>query len=114
MPHVPREDCRETMESVKKVIGLEIRSGFGERVHRLVGGVKGCAHLTHLLIVLAQEAIHGYWTHNSRNPEPLPRSFEDIDGLDYLVNSCSLWRENGPIVREIKAAIKERNKQELP
>jgi hypothetical protein len=107
MPHVPRERCRETQESVKKIIGLEIRSGFGERVHKLIGGVKGCAHLTHLLIVLVQEALHGYWTHKMRKPEPPPQSLEDIEGLDYLINSCRLWRENGPLVKEIQAFIKQ-------
>jgi Protein of unknown function (DUF2889) len=111
MPHVPRERCRETQESVKRIIGLDIRSGFGERVHKLVGGVKGCAHLTHLLIVLAQEAVHGYWTHKMRKPEPPPRSVGDIDGLAYLINSCRLWRENGPLVGEIKAFIEERKKR---
>jgi hypothetical protein len=107
MPHVPRERCRETQESIKRIIGFEIRSGFGERVHKLIGGVKGCAHLTHLLIVLVQEALHGYWTHKMRRPEPPPQSLEDIDGLDYLINSCRLWRENGPLVKEIRAFIEE-------
>lgn len=108
MPHVPRERCRETQESIKRIIGLEIRSGFGEKAHKLIGGVKGCAHLTHLLIVLVQEALHGYWTQKMRNPEPPPRSVEDIDGLSYLVNSCRLWRENGPLMKEIEAVIERR------
>lgn len=112
MPHVPREQCRETRESVKKIIGLEIRSGFGERVHKLVGGVKGCAHLTHLLTVLAQEALHGYWTHKMKKPAPPPRSFQDIEGLDSLINTCRLWRENGPLVKEIQAFLKpEKNRR---
>ena len=108
MPHVPWEQCRETRESVKKVIGLEIRSGFGERVHKVIGGVRGCVHLTHLLIVLVQEALHGYWTQKMRKREPPPRSLEDIEGLDYLINSCRLWRENGPLVKKIQASIKQR------
>jgi len=28
-----------------------------------------------------------------------------MDGLSYLLNSCSLWREDGPIVKEIKDFI---------
>jgi hypothetical protein len=105
MTHVPREQCRETQDSIKRIIGVEIRSGFGERVHKLIGGVKGCAHLTHLLTVLAQEAFHGYWTHKMREPGSPPKSLEDIDGLLYLINSCRLWRQSGPLVREIKAFI---------
>lgn len=112
MHHVPRELCIETRKSIKNIIGIEIRSGFGEQVHKTIGGVKGCAHLTHLLIVLVQEALHGYWTHKMRKPGAPPRSFEDIDGLAYLINSCSLWRENGPLVNEIQAFIEEQRNRE--
>lgn len=112
MRHVPREQCIETRESIRNIIGIPIRSGFGEQVHKTIGGVKGCAHLTHLLIVMAQEVLHGYWTHKRRKPGVPPRSIEDIDGLPYLINSCTLWRENGPLVNEIQAAIREQRDRE--
>jgi hypothetical protein len=108
MPHIPVPLCATTRESVKKIIGLKIKSGFGEKVHKLIGGVKGCAHLTHLLIVMVQEALHGYWTHKMRKPAPPPASLEEIEGLSYLLNSCSLWREDGPIMQEIKEFIENR------
>jgi len=108
MPHIPMPLCVTTRESVKKIIGLEIKSGFGEKVHKLIGGVEGCAHLTHLLTVMVQEALHGYWTHKMRKPEPPPAALEEIEGLSYLINSCSLWREDGPIMQEIKEFIENR------
>ena len=106
MPHVPLPLCATTQESVKKVVGLEIKSGFGEKVHKLIGGVEGCAHLTHLLTAMAQEVLHGYWTHRMRKPEPPPRSLEEIEGLSFMVDSCSLWREEGPIMQGIKDFLK--------
>ena len=108
MPHIPAPLCLTTRESVRKVVGLKIKSGFGARVHKLIGGVQGCAHLTHLLVVMVQEALHGYWTHKMRKPEPPPASLEDVEGLSYLLNSCSLWREDGPIMQEIKEFIENR------
>lgn len=108
MPQVPMPLCVTTRESVKKIIGVKIRSGFGERVHKLIGGVEGCAHLTHLLTVMAQEALHGYWTHKLRNPAAPPGSVEEIEGLSYLLNSCSLWRKDGPIMQEITAFLESR------
>jgi hypothetical protein len=108
MPNIPHPLCVTTRESVKKIIGLKIKSGFGEKVHKLIGGVQGCAHLTHLLTVMVQEALHGYWTHNSRRPQPPPGSLEEIDGLSYLLNSCSLWRKDGPILQEIKEFLEGR------
>jgi len=105
MPHIPMPLCATTAESVRKVIGIKIKSGFGERVHKLIGGKQGCAHLTHLLIVMVQEALHGYWTHKMRKPEPPPASLEEIDGLSYLLNSCRMWREDGPIMQRIREFI---------
>ena len=108
MPHVPLPLCVTTRESVKKIIGLKIKSGFGEKVHKLIGGVEGCAHLTHLLTVMAQEALHGYWTQKMGKPEPPPGSLGEIEGLSYLLNSCSMWRKDGPIMQEIKAFLESR------
>jgi hypothetical protein len=105
MLHVPHEQCHTTLDSIKKVIGLEIKSGFGDVVHKMIGGVEGCAHLAHLVMVMGQEAVHGYWTHKLASQPPDPRPFEEIEALSYVVNSCSLWREDGPLHREIKASL---------
>jgi hypothetical protein len=110
MPQVPRDLCTETRESIRRIVGLEIKSGFSEKVHKLIGNVEGCAHLTHLLVVMVQAALHGYWTHKMSKPRPVPRSLNEIEGLPYLVNSCRLWREDGPIIQEIKEMIEERKR----
>lgn len=110
MPHVPRDLCAETRESIRRVVGMEIKSGFSEKVHKLIGNVEGCAHLTHLLVVMVQAALHGYWAHKLSKPRPIPRSLNEIEGFAYLVNSCRLWRENGPIIQEIKEMIEESNR----
>jgi len=106
MPHVPHELCHSTQDSIKKVIGLEIKSGFGEVVHKMIGGVEGCAHLAHLVMVMGQEAVHGYWTRKLASQPPAPRPFEEIEGLSYVINSCSLWREDGPLHRETKKSLR--------
>jgi hypothetical protein len=110
MPQVPRDLCAETRETIRRIVGLEIKSGFSEKVHKLIGNVEGCAHLTHLLVVMVQAALHGYWTHKMSKPRPVPRSLNEIEGLPYLVNSCRLWREDGPIIQEIKEMIEERKR----
>jgi hypothetical protein len=32
---------------------------------------------------------------------------DEIEELSYLVNSCALWKEDGPIVQEIKEILDE-------
>lgn len=107
MPGVPNELCLDTINSVKKVIGIKIVSGYSDEVRRLLGGVAGCTHLTHLLVVMGPAALHGVWTHWSRQARPKPKKMEEIRGLSYLLNSCQLWAEDGPFLRRIKAELEK-------
>jgi hypothetical protein len=110
MPHVPHELCGTTQESVKRLVGLSISSGFSEAVRERLGGVEGCAHLTHLILTMGPAALHGYWTQHSRKRHPLPRSMDELAGLELLVNSCSLWREDGPMIKLIRDTLREKER----
>ncbi|MBW1733256.1 MAG: DUF2889 domain-containing protein [Deltaproteobacteria bacterium] len=107
MPETPHKLCPETLDSVKKIIGLQIVSGYSEKVNHLLGGVRGCNHLTHLILVMGTAALHGYWTHYSRVRHPIPGSMEEFRGLSSLINSCSLWGEDGPIMKQIRETLKD-------
>ena len=99
----PYELCPQTEETVRKVIGMPIASGFSEAVKNRLGGVEGCNHLTHMLVVMGPAALHGFWTQASRKPRPAPKSLDDVPALDMVINTCRLWAEDGPLVDMIKA-----------
>ena len=105
MPDIPHELCPSTLEGIERVVGLKIVTGYSEKVRGLFGGVKGCNHLTHLMMVMGTAALHGYWVQHSRKRRPMPRSLEEFEALPQLVNSCALWGEDGPIMKELRAAI---------
>lgn len=105
MPKIPHELCPSTLDSVKKIVGLQIVSGYSEKVNQLLGGVRGCNHVTHLIVVMGTAALHGYWTHYSRQRHPIPRSLDEFRGLSNLINSCMLWGEDGPIMKEIRTIL---------
>lgn len=107
MPDVPHELCPATLESVKNVVGMNIVSGYGDQVKERLGGIKGCAHLTHLIVAMGSAALHGYWAHRSRKRGPLPRSLEQIPGFSFVINSCQIWKEGGPLIRMIKERLKK-------
>jgi len=110
MPTVPHELCPTVLDGVKKLVGLSIASGYSNQIRRRLGGIKGCAHLTQLILAMGPAALHGLWAHLSRQPRPVPRSLEEISGLPYLINSCQLWREDGPFVREIKQKFQDQKR----
>jgi hypothetical protein len=49
--------CDQIAPDYKKLIGLAIRPGFSNRVKELLGGTRGCTHLTDLIGVVATTAF---------------------------------------------------------
>ncbi len=95
---VPREICRETLDCLAPVKGIVITKGFTEKVKKIVGGNKGCTHLVELLLAMAPAAIQGYASYQSKRPQDYdPERAKMI--LQFLVNTCRAWREDGPLVK---------------
>ena len=90
MPHRPREGCLEVLPGIGDLVGLKVTKGYSAKVKELVGGTKGCAHLASLLTAMGPAVIQGYGA--AHGEEVIPN----------LINTCYLWREDGPIVRELK------------
>lgn len=105
MVHVPMEFCHTTRDVIRQIVGLEIKAGFGKRVKALMGGEKGCSHLTHLLTVMSQAAFQGYLTFKRINREPTPRSLRDVEGVDNLLGSCRAWSPDGPKMQQLMAVF---------
>jgi hypothetical protein len=97
MPHRPREGCLEVLPEIGDLAGLRIAKGYSTKVKELIGGTKGCAHLASLLTAMGPAAIQGYGA--AHGEEVIPN----------LINTCYLWREDGPIVRELREAKKSKN-----
>ena len=103
MPDTPHDTCIETRDSLNALVGLTIAPGFTSRVKKAVGGVKGCVHLTALLLTMAPAAVQGYWAHMARKPAAdalSPRALEQ-----YLIDTCRVWRRDGPLAAEAARAM---------
>lgn len=101
---VPRESCRETINCLAPIKGLIITKGFTAKVKTLIGGKKGCAHLMELLLAMAPAAIQGYAAHQSKRPAVFDSDRAKII-LQFLVNTCHVWREGGPFVEKFKTML---------
>ena len=109
MPTVPNSLCPTVAETVKKIVGLPIVAGFSDQVRKKLYGVEGCSHLMHLILAMGPAGPHGYWANQARRPLTIPDSFEETPNLEYLINSCQLWREDGPLIRQFREALKKSN-----
>jgi hypothetical protein len=112
MPAVPHGECSETRTSLEPAKGMRITSGFTVSVKDLVGGANGCAHLVALLVSMASAAVQGAWTALSRNPEQ-PSGYL-TKAMNAIVDTCRVWRRDGPQLAEYREKLKARvanNKQ---
>jgi hypothetical protein len=101
---VPRDECRETADSLACIKGLTVTRGFTAKVKSLAGGSRGCTHLVELLTAMAPAVFQGFAAHHSRKPEA--RGQEHARRiLRYLVNTCHAWRDDGPFVASLRKKL---------
>jgi len=90
----PYHECGELVKPYRGLIGLNIESGFTRAVLQKTGGIKGCAHLTHLIITMGPALVQAAFTYRTRIESTSP---PDRDQLKrYFLDSCHLWRADGP------------------
>jgi hypothetical protein len=112
MHHVPMEDCRSTLVSLEKIIGIEVRSGFSNIIRKTIGGKNGCTHLTHLVTVMGQEIVHGWLTHKRSDSKSVPERIDSFTGSEYILNSCKMWTKEGPRWKSLEKKIHQEQKRE--
>lgn len=101
---VPRAVCRETIDCLAPIKGLTITKGFTAKVKKLAGGNKGCTHLVELIQAMAPAVFQGFGAHESQKPSTFdPDRAQMI--MQYLVNTCRIWREDGPFVEMFKKKL---------
>ncbi len=73
------------------------------KVKEIIGNSKGCAHLTSLVIAMGPAAVQGYWA--AYGVDRRRMAIQD-EAVKKVINTCYLWREDGPMVRRLEEALK--------
>jgi hypothetical protein len=109
MPHHPREECPEVLPWIRNLEGLEIAPGYTMKVKRVIGGTKGCAHLTSLVIAMGESAVQGYWSAYGAESE---RAGLREQTIKKFINTCHLWKEDGPIIKGLRETLEPQDSSE--
>ncbi len=105
MLHHPREECTVVLPWIGKLEGMRVAKGFTAKVKETIGNTKGCAHLTSLVISMGPSAVQGYWA--AYGVERGKISLRD-EAVRKVINTCYVWREDGPLVKELGEAREPR------
>ena len=81
-------ECSKIEPAYRKLIGLAIRPGFGQRVKELLGGVRGCTHITELAGMLATAAFQTMAGQGLQDPERKP----------FQLDGCHALASTSPVV----------------
>jgi len=101
MQTVPVEMCREAGDVVTQLIGLRMTRGFTNRIREIMGGRKGCLHMTNLILSMSAAAMQGSYAYYTRVREDGRIKSPDFDG-SIILNSCHIWREGGPFASRLE------------
>lgn len=108
---VPREGCHAIHDSLKALEGERLEKGFTRRVREILGGVRGCTHLNHLVITMAPAAMQGYFALNASrvhvSQKDRVREESRLRGMErMLAGSCYAWSEDSEALKGLRERIK--------
>lgn len=86
MPYVSH--CDQIVPAYRLLVGLAIRPGYHERVKELLGGVRGCTHITELAGSLATAAFQTMAGQRLQDPGQKP----------FQIGRCHALAETSPAV----------------
>jgi len=108
---VPMAECPATLDLVEQLIGVEIKSGFSSQIRKIMGGNRGCTHLCTLVVAMGQEIFQGWLAQKRSKKAPLPVSLDAVEEKEFLIDSCRMWKKDGPKMREMQLAIEKKREQ---
>jgi hypothetical protein len=91
---VPYEGgCETIAPAYRKLIGLNLLKGFRKNVHELLGGVRGCTHVTEMLGGLPTAAIQTFAGEmpEERADGPKPFQLDQCHALETTSDTVKKW-----------------------
>jgi len=104
--HTPLEICRSITPEYEKLKGLRVGPGWNRKVKELLGGTRGCTHLTELLGPMATVAFQTISVEKNRRRAKNPQEARLISDPEYMtrkpafLDGCHAWASDGPAVKK--------------
>jgi hypothetical protein len=114
MPHGAVPSCDTITPQYQSLLGASLARGFNRQAMARIGGALGCSHLTTLLLEMQRTF------HQTRAVRPhqsfLPEARLPPDAIETyrppMFGACHQYSEGGEYIRDIRAFLRERAKEE--
>lgn len=91
----PDAACPGVAAVYEQLKGVRVASGYTKKVLSVAGGTRGCAHLTHLIVVMGPAIVQGAFTALAAEDPGLSGApgFSQAQMEDYFHGSCHIWKK---------------------
>lgn len=105
MRRYPHAECPGAEPTVDRLVGLSVARGWNRAVQAELGGVRSCAHVTHLATVLGPALVQGIASAGARRRAAAKAagqaSSEDMAAMSFMADTCHMWAADGMIPQKI-------------
>lgn len=93
--------CGEASAVYSRLVGLKIAAGFKQKTKAIIGGSKGCTHLTELLERMASTAMQTMFSiYRAEASHRRATATQKVIAVrPWVIGTCHAYREDGDAVR---------------
>jgi hypothetical protein len=97
--HGPYDICPSVAPAYKALIGAKVGGGWRKAVVEAVGRIKGCTHITELLMPAATVAFQTMGSWPKPGQAALKEPPEDSGEKPRFIDGCKAWASDGEVVK---------------
>ena len=97
----PYSICKNANSNFKKIVGLQIKSGWKREITKLIGGTNGCTHITELLSSVATAAFQTIYPYKSKEKNQNKTNLNDDQEKPLLLDTCHAFHIKSEVVKRL-------------
>ena len=97
----PYSICKDANSNFRKIIGLQIKSGWKRQITKLIGGINGCTHITELLSSVATAAFQTIYPYKSKQKKESGSSIYQNQEKPLLLGTCHAFNPKSEVVKRL-------------
>ncbi len=95
----PFEICPDIVEAYQSLAGIKMGPGWRRNIRQVVGGVRGCTHLTELLFPMATVAMQTLWAFKNHRRRKTDQDHSRERTRPGILDTCHAWASTSPVVK---------------